>query len=374
MRSRVLKGSVWRIIAFILTIALATPVAAERLDPSKRPAGEKKRWISHTAIQTPPIQLGTSGGWQSDIANGCCCGGTLGSLVEDSNGIQYILSNYHVFAGNRNHTDKFWSKIAERIIQPGLIDVSCDGSSAQIVAQLSSWSDPFSNNIDAAIAEVSSNMVSKEGAILKIGTISNVTMPPSLALRIKKSGRTTGLTRSEITGLDGTIFVSYDDECRGNPIGTARLTGQIVISNRGGKFIAGGDSGSLLVEDAFFNPRAIGLLFAGSFSVAIANPIEDVLDYFSVNMVGTPGIQGAELPVAVIENAKKVKAHNAMRFERVPRAVGHGIGLDRKNRVVIKVYVEEDTPEVRAAVPDSVDGIPVEIDETGRIVALSVCQ
>ena len=35
----------------------------------------------NTAKQTPPISLGTSGGWRYDLANGYCCGGTLGSLV-----------------------------------------------------------------------------------------------------------------------------------------------------------------------------------------------------------------------------------------------------------------------------------------------------
>ncbi len=47
---------------------------------------------SHTAKQTPPIQLGTSGGWSKDLANGYCCGGTLGSLVKIGS-TQYILSN-----------------------------------------------------------------------------------------------------------------------------------------------------------------------------------------------------------------------------------------------------------------------------------------
>jgi len=51
---------------------------------------------SHTAIQPPAIQLGTSGGWSKDLANGSCCGGTLGSLVQIGS-TRYILSNYHVF-------------------------------------------------------------------------------------------------------------------------------------------------------------------------------------------------------------------------------------------------------------------------------------
>ena len=54
--------------------------------------------VSHTAKQSPPIQLGTSGGWAEDLANGYCCGGTLGSLV-NIGGQPHILSNYHVSGG-----------------------------------------------------------------------------------------------------------------------------------------------------------------------------------------------------------------------------------------------------------------------------------
>ena len=36
---------------------------------------------AHQVIQTPPIQLGTSGGWRFNLSNGFCCSGTLGSLV-----------------------------------------------------------------------------------------------------------------------------------------------------------------------------------------------------------------------------------------------------------------------------------------------------
>lgn len=41
-----------------------------------------------------------------------------------------------------------------------------------------------------------------------------------------------------------------------------------------------------MVEDVTTNPRAIGLLFAGSSSTAIANPIGQVLSFFGVTMVG----------------------------------------------------------------------------------------
>jgi hypothetical protein len=44
--------------------------------------------------------------------------------------------------------------------------------------------------------------------------------------------------------------------------------------------------GSLVVEDVATNPCAIGLLFAGSSTHAIANPINQVLSFLGATMVG----------------------------------------------------------------------------------------
>lgn len=242
--------------------------------------------VSHTAKQTPPIQLGTSGGWKYDLANGYCCGGTLGSLITKG-GTQYILSNYHVFeadivSGGNNRV----AQTGDPIIQPGLIDVSCNAANAQDVATLVKSSSLPNSNVDASIAAVISGMVRTDGAILEIGTISASTVAAAINQKVKKSGRTTGLTRSTVSGLNATVSVAYDNECAGGDAFTKTFTGQIVISNRASKFLAGGDSGSLMVEDISTNPRAIGLLFAGSSSTAIANPINEVLSFFGATMVG----------------------------------------------------------------------------------------
>ena len=129
-------------------------------------------------------------------------------------------------------------------------------------------------------------MVSTDGAILEIGTISSQTVGASINQAVKKSGRTTGLTRSTISGLNATVSVAYDNECAGGAAFTKTFTGQIIISNRGSKFLAGGDSGSLMVEDVATNPKAVGLLFAGSSTLAVANPIDQVLSFFGATMVG----------------------------------------------------------------------------------------
>jgi len=245
--------------------------------------------VSHTAAQTPPIQLGTSGSPSLDIANGFCCGGTLGSLVSKG-GQQYILSNSHVLCGDvANGGNGRVSTIGDDIIQPGLIDVNCSASGQQVVADLSSLSTLFppnsTPNVDCAIAQVRSGMVRSDGAILEIGTISSSTVAAFVGQGVKKSGRTTGLSRSSVSGLNATINVGYETECAGTSF-TKTFTGQIVINNKGSRFLNSGDSGSLMVEDVNTNPRAVGLLYAGGSSIAIANPINDVLSHLGATIVG----------------------------------------------------------------------------------------
>ncbi len=245
------------------------------------------RGTSHTAKQTPPIQLGTSGGWRYDLANGYCCSGTLGSLIQKG-GVQYILSNYHVFwgditPGGNNRV----ATVGDPVIQPGMVDVGCNAANAQNVANLSGSGSLPGANVDAGYAQVISGMVRSDGSILEVGTISATTVAASLNQAVKKSGRTTGLTRSSVSGLNATISVQYENECAGSVAFTKTFTGQIVVANSGSKFLNSGDSGSLMVEDVSANPRAVGLLYAGSNTSAIANPISAVLSWIGgATMVG----------------------------------------------------------------------------------------
>ena len=245
--------------------------------------------VSHKAIQTPPIQLGTSGGWRYDLANGYCCGGTLGSLVQVG-GTQYVLSNYHVLysdivSGGNSRV----ATAGDPVIQPGLIDVSCNAANAQNVATLVNNGGSLpNNNVDVGIAQVISGMVNTNGSILEVGTISATTVGASIGQAVKKSGRTTGLTRSSVSGLNATVNIQYENECAGGNSFVQQYTGQIVISNSGSRFLNSGDSGSLMVQDVTSNARAVGLLYAGSSSSAIANPIGEVLAWIGggATMVG----------------------------------------------------------------------------------------
>jgi hypothetical protein len=250
----------------------------------KGPGGGGGGGVDHKAIQSLPIQLGTSGGWRNDLANGFCCGGTLGALIQVG-GQQRILSNYHVFEADIvNGGNGTTAQTGDFIIQPGLIDVGCNANNAQNVATLVKTSSLPGSNVDCSSATIIPGAVS--ASILEVGTISSATVGASVNQAVKKSGRTTGLTRSKVDSLNATVSVAYDNECAGGSAFTKTFTGQIIIGNRGSKFLGGGDSGSLMVEDASSNPRAVGLLFAGSNSLAVANPIGEVLSFFGATMVG----------------------------------------------------------------------------------------
>jgi hypothetical protein len=244
---------------------------------------------SHTAKQTPPIQLGTSGGSATDLANGFCCSGTLGSLVQKG-GTQYILSNSHVFAGDvvPGGNGKV-AQIGDNVTQPGYVDNNCSTSGTNLVAHVSTLSTTYppasTPNVDCSIAQVVSGMVRTDGAILEVGTISSSTTAAFVGQAVKKSGRTTGLTRGTISGLNATVTVGYETECGGSSY-MKTYTGQIVVNQHRSGFLNSGDSGSLMVEDVSTNPRAVGLLFAGSSNAAIANPIGDDLAQLGVTMVG----------------------------------------------------------------------------------------
>jgi hypothetical protein len=248
--------------------------------------------VPHTGAQAMPIQLGTSGGWGSDLANRYCCGGTLGSLV-DVNGVQYILSNYHVMEADTvlggNSTI---ATTGSSVIQPGLIDVNCNANNSLNVGTLRVVHSLPTYNVDVGLAQANAGAVRTDGSILEIGTISRTPVTAALNQPVKKSGRTTGLTRSYVNGLNATISVTYENECAGGTAFTKTFTGQIVISNPNSAFLAGGDSGSLMVEDAATNPRPVGLLYAGSSTSAIANPIGEVLTFIGNQVGGTATMVG----------------------------------------------------------------------------------
>ncbi|GIW41565.1 MAG: hypothetical protein KatS3mg076_2142 [Candidatus Binatia bacterium] len=333
-----------------------------------------------------PVLLGVSGGNIEDFSSAFCCSGTLGGLVEDADGKLYVLSNNHVL-GRTNQ-----GLPGEAILQPGLIDqeVACLQDAGDTVAQLTrfvpiSFKRGSTNVVDAAIAEIVPGRVDPSGAILDIGTVASETAQAFVGQAVTKSGRTTGRTFGEVLAIDVTVDVAYTKECGLGRRQVARFVRQILVGPA--DFSAGGDSGSLVVEDADVDPRPVGLLFAGSETSTLVNPIDDVLVSLCVAMRGAssfpdpaacssgggggggPGKgkkKGVGGPFGI---AAAVKARHEQELLDLPGVVGAGLGLDRSGRPTIEVYLARATSPARAALPRSLEGIPVRAVETGVFYA-----
>ena len=224
--------------------------------------------------------------------------GTLGCLVT-RNGEHFILSNNHVLANSNA------ARRGDAIIQPGRYDggtlddqiatledfiplnfgtspSTC--SMATGVEGLLNWlaellgsshrvmafqQVPGRNLVDAAIARLlSDDLVEKR--ILEIG-VPKGTREATLGTQVKKSGRTTGFTTGRIIQIDVTTQVSYGE-------------GQDAIFEdqlMAGAMSQGGDSGSAVLDEDDF---VVGLLFAGSDTTTIMNPIQFVLDALNVEI------------------------------------------------------------------------------------------
>lgn len=224
--------------------------------------------------------------------------GTFGCLVQ-KNGQVFILSNNHVLANSNA------AQLGDPIWQPGQYD---GGTSADQIGTLEQFipigfpgvtpppnpqpgcsplaaimklinpqptpplpqiNEPGNNTVDCAIARpLSSDLVTPD--ILNIGIPVGVGSA-TLGTALQKMGRTTGYTTGQITQIDVTVSVDY-----GGKIGTFK--NQLMS----GAMSAGGDSGSAVLD---MQKRVVGLLYAGSDSTTIMNPIQFVLDALQVQLM-----------------------------------------------------------------------------------------
>jgi hypothetical protein len=233
-----------------------------------KPTGMLMALSDPTAKQPRPVPIGVSTGHPAITA------GTIAARVKDALGNVYALSNNHVYAASND------AELDDNVLQPGVFDGAADPTDA--IGILDSFVPiDFSggaNIVDAAIAMSSRAMLhnstpSDDG----YGIPSSTTVAAFVGQPVKKYGRTTKLTHGEVTEVNVTANVCYEVAvliCTK----TARFTGQIGISTTG--FSDGGDSGSLIVTENGNNP--VGLLFAGSATLTLANPIDAVLDAFGV--------------------------------------------------------------------------------------------
>lgn len=327
--------------------------------------------------------FGVSGGNVNDASRSFCCSGTLGSLVTIG-GTQYVLSNNHVLARGDQAT------AGEDISQPGLIDNSC--RIATIVADFTAAA-PLGSNVDAAVAQLRAGQMDSTGFIEDIGVPGSTIVNPSVGLGVAKSGRTTGFTTGTISSINTSVNVQYQRGCNGGKKFTVSYTNQVVINSS--TFSAGGDSGSLIVtNNASHNP--VALLFAGSSTSTIGNPIGEVLTKLSsalgsaVSFSGSgggnpnpkghqaderqpfiPGLEAVmpQLPQQAADRALAVLEVHRANLMFQPGVMGAGIGAGRTDgEASIVIYVNKNA-EQKAFLPDNIDGIPVTVVLTDQFIA-----
>ena len=348
--------------------------------------------------QTGAIELGTSGSNVNDSnVSGktiTCCGGTLGSLVTRG-GTQYILSNNHVLARSDAAT------IGEAIVQPGLIDAQCNKSQTPTVANLTQFANleteaksAVSGNIDAAIAQVVSGKVDPSGNILYLGATADANGVPvagapnagsgvaaTVNMQVAKSGRTTGLTCSTVMAVNTTTSIQYTKNCDGSgtPF-TVTYKNQVDVTGAG--FGGPGDSGSLIVTQNTADP--VALLYGGSDTDTVANPVAPVLAFFasggSTTFVGGTAhtvigctlptaphsaatVQAASLAAEVLQRAGAVRDAHAPELMAHPevQAVGVSASYDNPAEPAIVFFVIKGQPH--GDIPAQVDGVRTRIVE-----------
>jgi hypothetical protein len=323
--------------------------------------------------QSRNMHFGVSGGNVNDITSAFCCSGTLGSLLHAGT-IQYILSNNHILARQDQ------ASAGEDISQPGLIDNGCQV--ATIVADFTR-AVKLGNNVDCAIAQVRSGTMDSTGFIQGIGTISSVVKAPSVGLAVEKSGRTTGTTTGTIGSIHTSVNVQYQIRCGQGKKYVISYTNQVVVNSN--SFSAGGDSGSLILTNNSCH-QPVALLFAGSSSTTISNPIGAVLSKLggglsfvggtcsttttaSTQTTDQSGVQSFDLPQQAVDHASRVLEQNRHDLMSRPGVLGVGLGATEDNSApAIIVYVDQ-TSSARPELPPQVDRVPVRVILTDPIIA-----
>jgi len=342
--------------------------------------------------------LGVSGGNAKDSSTvsgqTLCCGGTLGALVSRGSNL-YILSNNHAVARSDS------AAVGDPIVQPGLIDNNC--ATPLTVATLSQFFNMETGptpKIDAALALINTGAVDTAGTIVQLGgTASNPPangpphagsgVAPTIGRTVAKSGRSTGLTCSSIFSIQANINVTYQKGCGTGSTFNVAFTNQVDVTNNG--FSAEGDSGSLIVTQDTADP--VALLFAGSGSDTVGNPISDVLNGLAdpanqskpvivgdnsltghaVAACSLPGPQSATAARLAVERAAvspeaiqhslTVRDAHAAELMAHPemQAVGVGTSYDNSSEPAILFFVTKGQP--RSYLPAQIEGIRTRIVE-----------
>jgi hypothetical protein len=256
-------------------------------------------------------------------------------------------------------------------------------------------------NVDAAIALINPGAVDTNGTIISLGSTATGNVPDpgpphagmgvaaNVGLSVAKSGRTTGLRCSTVGAIAISTRVQYQTGCGTGTMFTVTFQNQISVS--GGTFGAQGDSGSLIVSQGSADP--VALLYGGSDTDSLGNPVQDVLTAMADSLgnrpvfVGSasahqviactlPGFSvatttapsGLALPTQSLAPAVAARDIHANQLLASPyvRALGVGTSIDHPGEPAVLLVVDPSQP--RAKLPAMLGGIRTRIVQGGTEV------
>ncbi len=210
--------------------------------------------------------------------------GTFGCLVTTDDGILYGLTNNHV-TGDCNHTP-----LGMHILSPAPMDADPNGPAPTGIGRHHSFvplhsGDPQQvqvQELDVALFSVTDHdqVSSMQGS--GVFNTPGATINPAGRMRVKKIGRTTGLTHGEVVGPWVTSLPIPYKSSRFSSV--VHFTGAWGVRSLDGEsFSSPGDSGSLVVTED--GQHAVGLIFAGAGQVSLMMPIISVMDHLNLALV-----------------------------------------------------------------------------------------
>jgi hypothetical protein len=218
-----------------------------------------------------PLPIGVSVGHYKVKA------GTLGCFVRRPGSDEpLLLSNNHVLANENS------AKVGDAILQPGARDGGqAPGDVAATLFDFVKLKKVGANLVDAAVAKLADGVEAGPSQLRGLGRLAGVGDGVfHSGMVVDKLGRTTGKRRGRVTAFElDHVFVRYD-------LGELEFSGVVEVESDGELFGDGGDSGSLIVDEA---RRAVALLFAVAPSigkgVTYGNPIDAVLKALKVGLL-----------------------------------------------------------------------------------------